>query len=257
MQLYCRIDENGIWPPAALPSEYDGITDFDQLTPEELARFNWFPFISSEAPDYNPSTHKLVENLRREGNQVIQSFIVENLKFYCRISDGLIHQPAFLPTSYANISNFHMVSEEIAAMHGFYPCVIADYPKFQESKQRAVETLEFVNGSVIQSWQVLDLTPEESIAFATSRLTEIGNRIGPFIDQQVAVRKYDDMKSAATWSLSNVSAWRNEGQEALSYRDVVWQQFQTLVIEVEQGIKEVPTVEDWFAALPMLWAENV
>lgn len=172
---------------------------------------------------------------------------------YCFVKDGGIGAPANLPQNYVNISNFYMLPASEVAKYGFYPFNPATPPTFNEATQKRVETLTFTGTAVNQTWQVVNLNQQEQIAFATARLTEIGNQITPFLDNQVSAKQYDNIVSATSWNLSNITIYKQEGQQATAYRDDIWQRFGNLVAGVQAGTTPVPTSDAWFASLPPLW----
>ena len=178
------------------------------------------------------------------------------MTLYCQITNGVIGQPQSLPETFSGISNFFAVDPVLLPSFGWLPFVPAEKPAYAETTQKLVQSLELVNNQVVESWQVVSMTPEEQAAFATARLTEIGNQIGPFLDAQVQVRQYDTIISAASWSLSNITIYKSEAEQAAAYRDGVWQQFGTLVEGVQAGNTPLPTANGWFAGLAPLWSNG-
>ena len=172
---------------------------------------------------------------------------------YCYIQNDTIGRPQALPRNWQNISNFHLLYPEILASYGFYPCFISDKPAFDETTQKLVENLAIDGTRVTKFWTVEALSPEDVASFATTRLTEIGNMIGSYLDQAVSAKQYDTIISAASWNLSNITIYKEEAAEATAYRDQVWQEFGNLVAGVQAGNTPLPTVDGWFASLPVLW----
>lgn len=175
------------------------------------------------------------------------------MTLYCQIIDGVIHQPQELPETFAGISNFFAVDPVLLPSFGWFPFVPAQMPAYQEATQKLVQSLELVNNQVIESWQVVSMTPEEQAAFATARLTEIGNRITPFLNESVDRKSYENHVSARTVKDSSNAGWAKDGREAWAYYDLVWEQFTALQAGVQAGTTPLPTVEGWFASLPVLW----
>ena len=172
---------------------------------------------------------------------------------FCHVSNGIISRPQPLPSEWANVSNFNTNSIEFVASYNWYPFVPADKPAYTETTQKLVESMLFDGQQVNQVWTVVDLTPQEQAEFATARLTEIGNQVGPFLDQQVQVKQYDSILSATSWNLSNITVYKAKAEQATTYRDSVWEQFGNLVAGVQAGNTPLPTVDGWFATLPPLW----
>lgn len=172
---------------------------------------------------------------------------------YCFIQNNITGPPQDLPQNWGNVSNFYLLPASEVAKYGFYPFSPATPPTFNESTQKRVETLTFTGTAVNQTWQVVNLTQQEQIAFATARLQAIGQAITPFLDASVGRKQYDTIVSATSWNLSNITIYKAEGEEATAYRDQVWQDFGNLVAGVQAGTTPLPTVEGWFASLPPLW----
>lgn len=172
---------------------------------------------------------------------------------YCYVQNNIPGAPQELPQNWGNVSNFYLLPPAALAAKGWYPFNPATAPAYNQTTQKLVETRTFTGSAVNQSWQVVNLTQQEQIAFATARLTEIGNQITPFLDGQVSAKQYDNIVSATSWNLSNITIYKQEGQQATAYRDDIWQRFGNLVAGVQAGTTPVPTSAAWFASLPPLW----
>lgn len=176
---------------------------------------------------------------------------------YCQIIDNVPQPPQYLPATWANVSNFYALDAEELPNYGFYPCHMSDKPEFDPSTQKLVEALTLGDAEVFQTWHIVALTPEEQVAFVTDRLTEIGNRIDPYLDQQVQAKQYNSIVSATSWALSNITVYKGEAEQAAAYRDSVWQEFGNLVAGVQAGTTALPTADAWFASLAPLWPQPV
>lgn len=172
---------------------------------------------------------------------------------YCQVINGVPQPPRSLPITFGNVSNFHLLPPSELARYGWYPIKPATPPTFTESTQKLVESRIFTGSAVNQTWQVVNLTTQEQIDFATARLQAIGQAITPFLDASVGRKQYDTIVSATSWNLSNITIYKAEGIEATTYRDQVWQDFGNLVAGVQAGTTPLPTVEGWLASLPVLW----
>lgn len=175
------------------------------------------------------------------------------VSLYCYVKDGGIGSPTNLPATFENVSNFYLLPPSELAKHGWYPFNPATPPTYTESTQKRVETLTFTGSAVDQSWQVVNLTQAEQIAFATARLQAIGQAISPYLDSQVANRQYDSIISATSWNLSNITVYKQEGAEATAFRDTCWNLFDNLVAGVQAGTTSLPTVDGFISSLPKLW----
>ena len=175
---------------------------------------------------------------------------------YCYVINNQPSEPRDLPQNWLNISNFNLLSPSELAARGWYPFNPATTPTFNESTQKLVESRIFTGTAVNQTWQVVNLTQQEQIAFATARLQAIGQAITPFLDASVSRKQYDTIVSATSWNLSNITIYKQEGIEATAYRDDVWQRFNNLVSGVQAGNTPLPTVQGWLSSLPQLWANG-
>ena len=173
---------------------------------------------------------------------------------YCQVSqNGQIGSPQALPTTFENVSNFNALDADILPSYGFYPFSGSHPPNHNTDTQRVEQSYQLSGQYVIETWTIVDLTPEEQQAQVVSRLTEIGNRIQPYLDSQVSVKQYDSIVSATSWNLSNITTYKAEAEQATVYRDQVWQEFGNLVASVQSGNATAPTADEWFASLTPLW----
>ena len=173
---------------------------------------------------------------------------------YCQVSEnGKIGSPRALPTTHQNISNFDALGDEVFPSYGFYPFIPSAPPSYNVATQRIEQQLQLSENAVTQSWTIISLSPEEQQAQVISRLTEIGQKIQPYLDSQVAVKQYESIISAASWNNSNIELYRNEAEQAIVYRDRVWQAFNDMVTGVQSGTIQAPTADEWFASLTPLW----
>ena len=176
---------------------------------------------------------------------------------YCQVSpNGQISGPQWLPQSFTTVSNFNALDDASLATYGYYPYTPSPIPSFNPATQRLSQSFAFDGTFVSDTWTVVDLTAEEQQAYVIQRLTEIGNGIGSFLDQAVSVKQYDSILSATSWTLSNITAYKSEGEAALAYRDSIWSLFYNMVQAVQAGTQAVPTVGEFFASLPPLWPVN-
>jgi hypothetical protein len=175
------------------------------------------------------------------------------MSLYCLVVNGNIGAPASLPRDYRNISNFYALPPADLARYNWYPFNPATPPTFTESTQKLVESLTFTGTQVNQSWQVVSLTQQEQIAFATARLTAIGQAITPYINSQVANKSYESHVSARAVASSADPEWAKDGREATAYYDAIWSIFRSLQAGVQAGTMPLPTVEQFISSLPKLW----
>jgi len=173
---------------------------------------------------------------------------------YCQVSpNGQILGPQWLPQSFTTVSNFNALDDASLATYGYYPYTPSPIPSFNPATQRLSQSFAFDGTFASDTWTVVDLTAEEQQAYVIQRLTEIGNGIGSFLDQAVSVKQYDSILSATSWTLSNITTYKSEGDAAIAYRDSIWSLFYNMVQAVQAGTQAVPTVGEFFASLPPLW----
>lgn len=172
---------------------------------------------------------------------------------HCQVIAGVIQEPRKLPTVFANVSNFHLLSNIELAKYGWHPYMQTAPPTIDPALQKLTEVRTFGGIVVLQSWSADTMTAAEAIEYATETLTEIGLSIGPFLDQAVAVKQYDSMLSATTWLTSSLATYKAEGGQAAAYRDSVWRAFYATVSAVQAGTQLVPAKNAFFAQFPPLW----
>ena len=69
--LYCKVQNNTPQPPAPLPQVINGtISNVGGLSDAELAKLGLYPFVQTVQPNYNPSTHRIEQQLQFTGTQV-------------------------------------------------------------------------------------------------------------------------------------------------------------------------------------------
>jgi hypothetical protein len=176
---------------------------------------------------------------------------------YCQVSpNGQISGPQWLPQSFTTVSNFNALDDASLATYGYYPYTPSPIPSFNPATQRLSQSFAVNGYNVTDIYIVVDLTAEEQQAYIIQRLTEIGNGIGSFLDQAVSVKQYDSILSATSWTLSNITTYKSEGDAAIAYRDSIWSLFYSMVQAVQAGTQALPTVGEFFASLPPLWPVN-
>ncbi|CAB5194725.1 hypothetical protein UFOVP178_28 [uncultured Caudovirales phage] len=75
--LYCKVQNNTPQPPAPLPQVINGtISNVAGLSDAELATLGLYPFVQTVQPNYNPSTHRIAQELQFTGTVVNQVWAV-------------------------------------------------------------------------------------------------------------------------------------------------------------------------------------
>jgi len=174
---------------------------------------------------------------------------------YCLVKDNTIGRAQALPRNWQNISNFYLLAPEIVATYGWYPCHTSEKPAYDESAQRLVESLQLVDGVVVQSWQVVDLTPEERMQYLISIRPQFKQYLDDHMNAEVAYRDYDNITSACTWKDATDPVWAAESQQADQFREACYKVSYQIENAVVTGQQPVPTREQFIAQLPRLgWA---
>lgn len=175
------------------------------------------------------------------------------VSLFCFVKDGGIGAPTSLPATFANVSNFHTLPTAQLAQYGWYPFNPAAKPIYNEQTHKLVETLAFTGVIVMQSWSIVQMTQAEKIAFATARMEAIGQSITPYINSQVANKRYESHVSARAVKDSADPEWAQDGREAIAFYDACWSIFKSLQAGVQAGTMPLPTVAEFISSLPRLW----
>lgn len=77
--LYCKIENGVIDPPALLPTNYANISGFYLMDEAIVNSYGFYRYVATAHPEYDSSTHKLVESLVFENGEVHQLYSVEEL----------------------------------------------------------------------------------------------------------------------------------------------------------------------------------
>jgi hypothetical protein len=72
------------------------------------------------------------------------------------------------------------------------------------------------------------------------------------LDDFARTRGYDNILSACTYATSTAPKFKAEGQYAVEARDATWAKFYEVLAEVEAGSRQMPTLDELLAELPVL-----
>jgi hypothetical protein len=172
---------------------------------------------------------------------------------YCQVINSVPQQPRDLPITFGNVSNFYLLPQSELAKYGWFPFMSTAKPIYNEQTHKLVETLSFTGVIVMQSWSIVQMTQAEQIAFATARMEAIGQSITPYINSQVANKRYESHVSARAVKDSADPEWAQDGREATVFYDAIWSIFKSLQAGVQAGTMPLPTVEQFISSLPRLW----
>lgn len=73
-----------------------------------------------------------------------------------------------------------------------------------------------------------------------------------YMDKTAQTRGYDNIHTACSYANSTDHIFAAEGQACLAWRDKVWRKCYDILAEVKAGAREIPTVEELIAELPVL-----
>lgn len=76
------------------------------------------------------------------------------------------------------------------------------------------------------------------------------------LDAFARTRNYDGILSAATYATSQVPKFKDEGQYAVEARDATWAKCYEIINDVKSGNREMPTIDELIAELPVLQWPN-
>lgn len=102
-----------------------------------------------------------------------------------------------------------------------------------------------IDGESCESWHIEPLPAEEVIAAVT-------HAVQRRLDDFARTRMYDGILSAASYATSTLPNFAAEGQYAVEARDASWTTCYQIMGEVQQGLRDMPTVEQVLSELPTL-----
>lgn len=171
---------------------------------------------------------------------------------YSRIVDGLPTPPQALPVSFADVSNFYTLPDEVLATYGWYPYTHALPPSYDTMTEQLVPGYLFDGTGVTADWQVVPLSPEEQAERAQQTIQTLGQAVKAHLDVTVQARDYDSIISACTYATSAVPSYQADGLACVNWRDAVWPAVYAILAEVQAGNRAIPTAEELIAELPEL-----
>lgn len=176
---------------------------------------------------------------------------------YCHVFNGVIHDPAPLPTSFENVSNFHLLPENKLNDYGFFEYLPSEKPAYNPITHYMIETLVLAGNKATSEYLIVLMTPQEQ-AQAIARLSEsLSAIVNQHLDNVVAQKSYKNVETATTWEGDSVPQWDAEGATVKAWRSNVWQVAIAIQQAVLSGQRPIPTPEELIAELPtIVWPGN-
>lgn len=97
------------------------------------------------------------------------------------------------------------------------------------------------------------ITAEQKQAEAQAQLLETFRRaVQAHVDATAQTRDYDNGNSIAGYVASTNPIWAAEAQAFVAWRDAVWAYAFAELAKVQNGAREISTVEEFLAELPII-----
>ena len=174
---------------------------------------------------------------------------------YCRISqNGQINPPQALPVTFENVSNFNAIDADVLPSYGFYAFTPATKPTINPATTRLDQQLQLVGSKVVESWQVVTLTPDEQMDYLRQQKANLKQLLDQHMDAQVAPRDFDSIQTAITWADSTTPQWAADGTAAKAFRQRCYEIAYKIESDVLAGLRAVPTPAQFSSEMPALWA---
>ncbi len=96
------------------------------------------------------------------------------------------------------------------------------------------------------------VAPEKPAPTEAEIQAQLTQAVQAYMDSTAQTRGYDNIHTACSYSNSTDHIFAAEGQACLQWRDKVWRKCYDILAEVKAGTREIPTVEELIAELPVL-----
>lgn len=73
-----------------------------------------------------------------------------------------------------------------------------------------------------------------------------------YADEVAQSRGYDNLLTLCTYATSSLPEFAAEGQAGVAWRDALWAKWYEISVEIEQGLRAIPTEEEAIALLPQI-----
>lgn len=95
--------------------------------------------------------------------------------------------------------------------------------------------------------------PTKTTQDIVSQYTEVAQRR---LDEFARTRNYTNILAAVTYASSSVQKFKSEAKCAIEARDATWGKCYEILSEVESGDRDIPTIDEFLAELPVLQWKN-
>lgn len=175
---------------------------------------------------------------------------------YCKIENGQIQAPAHLPVTYANISGFNLMDEDIVNSYGFYRYAISNKPSYDPNSHKLIESLVLNDDIVASVYSVVPMNESEFLTSLQNMKMGFVSIVDQFLDDAVQIKDYKNILHACSYSESTIPQYKNEALAIIAWRDTVWQQAYQIQNDILAGQRTIPTEQEFIAELPQMeWPE--
>ena len=124
---------------------------------------------------------------------------------------------------------------------------------FPDAQQVSFEVVHGYDGKLYEKGKEPVKTPEEVQAEAQAAMqAEFTNAIQQRLDAFAQTRGYDGIMSACSYFGSANPRFKAEADTAIALRDATWEQCYAILDAVLAGERDVPTLDEIVAELPVL-----
>jgi len=161
-----------------------------------------------------------------------------------------------LPTTYRNISNFHLLDAKNVLTYGFYPFVESGEPQYNPLTHKLVKTLVLSNNEVSYSYSVEQMNEQEVAAVFQSIRDQLNASLDAYLDAVVQTKGFKNILSACTYANSSNLTNKALGETVVDWRDSVWAVVDQIQSDVINGLRFPPTEAELLQELPeIVWPQ--
>lgn len=128
------------------------------------------------------------------------------------------------------------------------PLPVADVVNENISQMRPV----FVDNKWKQCWVVMERTEEQKQNVLKLISNNYSNAINNYLHSGAKKHNYFGIISACSYAVSTDPVFSNEGRKFVEWRDRVWNHFFTIMDNIKNGQRPLPSVKEVIESLPKL-----